>query len=72
MSDQVDRNENLIEVVRHNGDFSRHYGPAHGVLLYWLSMNAAKPRSFWWSGLIGLATVAGGLVLKFGWPAIAG
>lgn len=72
MSDQVDRNANLIEVVKRNGDFSKNYGPWVGALLYWLSMKAAKPRSFWWSGLIGLGTVAGGLVLKYGAPTFFG
>ncbi|MET4177343.1 hypothetical protein ABIB99_008467 [Bradyrhizobium sp. LA6.1] len=69
MSDQELRNENLIEVLKRNGDFSKHYGPILGALLYWLSMKAAKPRSFWWSGLIAAGTVAGGLVLKYGVPA---
>lgn len=68
MSDQELRNENLIEVLKRNGDFSKNYGPFLGALLYWLSVKAAKPRSFWWGGLIAAGTVAGGLVLKFGIP----
>ncbi|TWA97532.1 hypothetical protein [Bradyrhizobium stylosanthis] len=72
MSDQELRNENLIEVLKRNGDFSKNYGPWLGALLLWLAMKSARPRSFWWGGLIGLATVVGGLVLKFGLPTFTG
>lgn len=72
MSNLEVRNENLIEVLKRNGDFRKHYGPWLGALLLWLAMNSARQKPFWWGGLIGLATVAGGLVLKFGLPSIAG
>lgn len=72
MSDQELRNENLIEVLKRNGDFSKNYGPWLGALLLWLAMKSARRRSFWWGGLVGLATVAGGLVLKFGLPSFGG
>ncbi|WP_245330250.1 hypothetical protein [Bradyrhizobium sp. AS23.2] len=55
MSDQELRNENLIEVLKRNGDFSKNYGPWLGALLLWLAMKAAKPRSFWWTGLVAVA-----------------
>ena len=42
MSDRVERNENLIEVLKRNGDFSKNYGPWLGALLLWLAMKAAK------------------------------
>ncbi|UFW83003.1 hypothetical protein BjapCC829_23750 [Bradyrhizobium barranii] len=69
MSNLEVRNENLIEVLKRNGDFSKNYGPWLGAFLLWLAMKAAKPKSVWWTGLIGLGTVAGGLVLKYGAPA---
>ncbi|WP_157158363.1 hypothetical protein [Bradyrhizobium genomosp. III] len=72
MSDQELRNENLIEVLKRNGDFSKNYGPWLGALLLWLAMRSARPRSFWLGGLVGLATVAGGLVIKYGVPTFAG
>ena len=56
VSDQADRNSDLVEVVKRNGEF-RKWGPFWGPLLYWLSMRAARPRSFWWKGLLGVGTV---------------
>lgn len=64
MSDPVLRNENLIEVLKRNGDFSKNYGPLLGALLLWLAMKSARPRRIWWSGLIGIATIVGGLFAK--------
>jgi hypothetical protein len=60
----------LVEIAKRNGDFRKNYGPWLGALLYWLSIKATRPRSFWWSRLIGLATIAGGLVLKYGLPTL--
>ena len=71
MSDQ-DRNSDLVEVIKRNGEF-RKWGTFWGPLLYWLSVKAAKaarPRPFLWSGLVTLGTVAGGLLLKYGLPAL--
>lgn len=58
----------LVEIAKRNGDFSRHYGRWLGALLYWLSLKAARPRSFWWTGSIaaGIA-VAGGWLQSHGW-----
>lgn len=64
MSDQELRNENLIEVLKRNGDFSKNYGPVLGALLYWLSMKAARPRSVWWKGLFALTIGVVGLWIK--------
>jgi len=59
----------LVEIAKRNGDFRKNYGLLLGALLYWLSIKATRPsRSFWWSGVIGLATVAGTLVLKHSFP----
>jgi hypothetical protein len=38
VSDQDDKN--LLEVVKRNGDFVKHYGRWLGAFLYWLSMRA--------------------------------
>jgi hypothetical protein len=62
----------LVEIAKRNGDFRKNYGPWLRALLYLLSIKAVRPRSFWWSGLIGLATVMGGLVLKYGMPLSSG
>jgi hypothetical protein len=70
VSDQV--NSDLVEIAKRAGDFKKHYGPWLGALLYWLSIKAASPRSFWWSGMVALGTVAGGLVLKYGLPSFLG
>lgn len=70
MSDRDLRNETLIEVLKRNGDFRKNYGPWLGALLLWLAMKAARPKSVWWGGLIGLATVTGGLVLRYGVPSL--
>ena len=50
MSDQDDKN--LLEVVKRNGDFVKHYGRWRGAFLYWLSMRATRPRSLRWAGLV--------------------
>jgi hypothetical protein len=69
VSDQEDKNSDLVEIVKRNGEF-RKWGMFWGPVLYWRTLNVARPRSFWWSGLIGLGTVAGGLVLKYGLPTL--
>jgi hypothetical protein len=56
----------LIEVVERNGEF-RKWGRFWGPLLYWRSLNAARPRSFWWGGLVVTgATAAIALLQKYG------
>jgi hypothetical protein len=57
----------LVEVVRHNADF-RKWGTLIGAFLYLRSLNAARPRSFWWKGIIAAGTMVGGLVLRYGVP----
>ncbi|MET4198691.1 hypothetical protein [Bradyrhizobium sp. LA6.12] len=69
MSDQDLRNPNFIEVVKRNGEFSEHYGPWRGAVLYWLSMRASRPPSAWWKVvLMTIGTGSAVLVEKFGWP----
>jgi hypothetical protein len=71
VSDQ-DMNSDLVEIAKRNGDFRQNYGPWLGALLYWLSIRASRPRSFWWTALVGLLTVAGSLALKYWFPIAAG
>ena len=57
-----------MEIAKRSGEFRRHYGPWLGAFLYLRSMSAARPRSFWWSGLIvTVATGAIALLQKYGW-----
>jgi hypothetical protein len=58
----------LVEIAKRNGEFRKNYGPFIGAFLYLRSINAARPRSFWWSGLFSVGTVLGGIWLKYGWP----
>jgi hypothetical protein len=59
VSDQDIKNSDLVEIAKRNGDFRKNYGPWLGALLYWLSIKATRPRSFWWSGLL---VALGGIV----------
>jgi hypothetical protein len=52
----------LVEIAKRNGDFGKNYGPWLGAFPYLRSMNAARPRSFWRSGV---ATAAAGIWLKY-------
>jgi hypothetical protein len=63
VSDQV--NSDLVEIAKRNGDFRKNWGLIIGSVLYLRSLNAARPRSFWWSGLLAVATAAAGLWLKY-------
>jgi hypothetical protein len=65
------KQSDVVEVAKLNGEF-RKWGPFWGPILYWLSIKAARPRSFLWTGWIGLGAVVGGLVLKYGLAAFAG
>jgi hypothetical protein len=58
----------LVEIAKRNGEFRKNYGPWLGAFLYLRSMSAARPRSFWWSGLL-VTVVTGALALlqKYGW-----
>jgi hypothetical protein len=73
VSDQVDRNENLIEVLKRNGDFSKNYGPWLGALLLWLAMKSARPKSPpWWAAVIATVGTVGGLAWRYGIPGVTG
>jgi hypothetical protein len=46
------QSSDLVEIAKRNGDFRRNYGIFLGAFLYLRSLNAARGRSFFWSGLI--------------------
>jgi hypothetical protein len=48
----VSEYSDLVEIAKRNGDFRKNYGPFIGAFLYLRSINAARPRSFWWCGLL--------------------
>jgi hypothetical protein len=59
----------LVEIAKRNGDFRKNYGPIIGAFLYLHSVNATRPRSIWWGGIVAaVATGAVALIEKFGWP----
>jgi hypothetical protein len=63
VSDRDVAHSDLVEIAKRNGDFRKNYGLLVGAILYLRSINAARPRLFWWQALI--ACVAG--VLGFWW-----
>jgi hypothetical protein len=52
----------LAEIAKRNGDFKKNYGTVIGAYLYLRSLSAARGRSFFWAGSIGLMILA----LRFG------
>ena len=58
----------VVEIAKCNAEF-RKWGKFVGAFLYLRSLNAARPRSVWWRGLFGIATIAGGW-MKFGLPGL--
>jgi hypothetical protein len=52
VSDPEAKCSDLVEIAKRNGDFRKNYGPIIGAFLYLRSINAARPRSFWWRGLL--------------------
>ena len=60
MSDREVTHSDLVEIAKRNGDFRKNYGLLVGAFLYLRSINAARPRLFWWQGFMtGLASVFG-------------
>ena len=52
MAHPIERSD-FLELVRHNGDFRKHYGVIIGACLYALSLRAVVGRSFpWMSALL--------------------
>ncbi len=65
------QSSDLVEIVKRNGEF-RKWGMFWGPLLYLRTLNAIRPRSFWWKGLLAVVTAVGGLLAKYGLPALVG
>jgi hypothetical protein len=59
MSGRNVAHSDLVEIAKRNGDFRKNYGVLVGAILYLRSINAARPRLFWWQALI--ATLAAAL-----------
>ena len=48
MSERDVTHSDLVEIAKRNGDFRKNYGVLVGAILYLRSINAARPRLFWW------------------------
>jgi hypothetical protein len=59
VSDRDAARSDLVQIAKRNGDFRKNYGVLVGAILYLRSINAARPRLFWWQALI--ATLAAAL-----------
>ena len=51
MSDWEATRSDLVEIAKRNGDFRKNYGLLVGAFLYLRSINAARPRLFWWQAV---------------------
>lgn len=51
-----DTSSELSKIAKLNGDFRRNYGTLLGAFLYLRSISAARGRSFFWGGVISIAT----------------
>ena len=58
MSDRDVTHSDLVEIAKQNGDFRKNYGVIVGAILYLRSINAARPRLFWWQAVIASIAVA--------------
>jgi hypothetical protein len=67
MSAVKEKKSDLVEIAKRNDEFRTNYGPWLGAFLYQRSLNAARPRPFWWKGLLGVGSVCLRLGLKYGW-----
>ncbi len=52
MSDRDVTHSDLVEIAKQNGDFRKNYGVIVGAILYLRSINAARPRLFWWQAVM--------------------
>ena len=59
MAHPIERSD-FRELVRHNGDFRKHYGLIVGACLYALSLRVFVGRAFPWTSIL-VALVAAGL-----------
>lgn len=67
MPKQVEPTSDVTKIAKLNGDFRRNYGAILGAFLYLRSISAARGRSFFWAGVISIATsVAAAWLSKHG------
>ena len=59
MADEVDVSSELSKIAKLNGDFRKNYGTLLGAFLYLRSISAARGRSFFWTGVVSVASSAG-------------
>jgi hypothetical protein len=64
MSDRDVTHSVLVEIAKQNGDFRKNYGVIVGAILYLRSINAARPRLFWWQALMAAIAAALGCWLR--------
>ena len=66
MTGRAQRNSDLVEIAKRNGDFKRNYGTLIGAFLYLRSLSAARGRS---SPCLILGLIAAALpwLTKLGW-----
>lgn len=53
-----DTSSELSKIAKLNGDFRRNYGTLLGAFLYLRSISAARGRSWFWAGLLSIASTA--------------
>jgi hypothetical protein len=58
MSHQSEPFSEIVEIAKHNGDFRKNYGKFLGAYLYLRSINAARGRSLFWTGMISIVCSA--------------
>ncbi|OKO69027.1 hypothetical protein [Bradyrhizobium sp. AS23.2] len=51
MPHEAEASSELSKIVKLNGDFRRNYGTLIGAFLYLRSINAARGRPWFWTGL---------------------
>ncbi|QPF83920.1 hypothetical protein IC762_30370 [Bradyrhizobium genosp. L] len=62
------KENSLVEVVKRNGDFRKHYGIFVGALLYLRSVGAASSQSLFWNAAVAVITaVVAAALQKYGW-----
>ncbi|MFB6418977.1 hypothetical protein [Bradyrhizobium tunisiense] len=67
MADEAGVSSELSKIAKLNGDFRRNYGKLLGAFLYLRSINAARGRSWLWSGVVSIVTsLLLGWIAKYG------
>jgi hypothetical protein len=67
MLEQTGQSSDLVEIAKRNGDFRRNYGIIIGAFLYLRSLSVVRGRSFFWFGLLLVASSILAWLEKVGW-----